>query len=177
VAGKKISSIFYARDERVALIDWEQKELPISTQARLLHLNRSSLYYQPMPPSPEEVAFKRRSDEIFTECPCYGYRKIAAQLHREGRAINEKTVAKYMREMGLMAIYPGPNRESNVHIKQEFIPTCSEILPLLHQIISGVLILRLFVYKKAGCIWLRCSIGTHALLSVGNEIKACLFHW
>jgi putative transposase len=30
-------------------------------------------------------------------------------LHREGRAINEKTVAKYMREMGLTAIYPGPN--------------------------------------------------------------------
>jgi putative transposase len=67
------------------------------------------LYYQPIPPSPEEVAFKRRIDEIFTDCPYYGYRKIAAQLHREGRAIKEKTVAKYMREMGIMAIYPGPN--------------------------------------------------------------------
>jgi putative transposase len=99
----------------VALIDWEQKELPISTQARLLHLNRSSLYYQPMPPSSEEVAFKHRIDEIFTDCPFYGYRKIAAQLHREGRAINEKTVAKYMREMGLMAIYPGPNVSKRAH--------------------------------------------------------------
>nr|WP_198925500.1 IS3 family transposase [Dictyobacter vulcani] len=97
------------------MIDWEQKELPISTQARLLHLNRSSLYYQPMPPSLEEVAFKRRIDEIFTECPFYGYRKIAAQLHREGRAINEKTVAKYMREMGIMAIYPGPNLSKRAH--------------------------------------------------------------
>jgi putative transposase len=97
------------------LIDWEQKELPISTQAKLLHLNRSSLYYQPMPPSSEEVAFKHRIDEIFTECPFYGYRKIAGQLHREGRAINEKTVAKYMREMGLMAIYPGPNLSKRAH--------------------------------------------------------------
>src|SRR5450432_4269456 len=26
------------RDERLVLIDWEQKELPMSTQARLLHL-------------------------------------------------------------------------------------------------------------------------------------------
>jgi len=41
------------RDERVELIDWEQKELPISSQARLLHLNRSSLYYQLVLPSPE----------------------------------------------------------------------------------------------------------------------------
>jgi putative transposase len=73
------------------------------------------LYYQPIPPSPEEVAFKRRIDEIFTDCPYYGYRKIAAQLHREGRAINEKTVAKYMREMGIMAIYPGPNLSKRAH--------------------------------------------------------------
>jgi putative transposase len=73
------------------------------------------LYYQPVPPSPEEVAFKHRIDEIFTERPYYGYRKIAAQLHREGRAINEKTVANYMREMGLMAIYPGPNLSKRAH--------------------------------------------------------------
>lgn len=97
------------------LIDWEQKELPISTQAQLLHLNRSSLYYQPVPPSPEEIACKHRIDEIFTACPYYGYRKIAAQLHREGKAINEKTVAKYMREMGIMAIYPGPNLSKRAH--------------------------------------------------------------
>lgn len=89
--------------------------MPISTQARLLHLNRSSLYYHPVPPSPEEVACKHRIDEIFTACPYDGYRKIAAQLHREGTAINEKTVAKYMREMGIMAIYPGPNLSKRAH--------------------------------------------------------------
>lgn len=97
------------------LIDWEQKELPISTQAELLHVNRSSLYYQPVPPSPEEVAFKHRIDEIFTEHPYYGYRKITAQLHREGQAINKKTVGRYMQEMGLRAVYPGPNLSKRAH--------------------------------------------------------------
>jgi len=67
------------------------------------------LYYEPRPPSAEEVALKHRIDEIFTQCPFYGYRKIAGQLHREGRAVNKKTVARYMQEMGLMAIFPGPN--------------------------------------------------------------------
>ena len=33
----------------------------------------------------------------------------AAQLHREGQPINQKTVARYMQEMGLAAVYPGPN--------------------------------------------------------------------
>lgn len=103
------------RSKRMELIDWEQKELPISTQATLLHLNRSSLYDQKVAPSAEEVACKHRIDEIFTDHPYSGYRKVAAQLHREGRAINEKTVAKYMREMGIMAIYPGPNLSKRAH--------------------------------------------------------------
>jgi putative transposase len=104
------------REQRQALIDWEHRALPVSTQAELLELNRSSLYYQPIPPSPEEVVVKHRIDEIFTERPYYGYRKITAQLHREGKEINEKTVSKYMREMGLMAIHPGPNLSKRAHL-------------------------------------------------------------
>ena len=49
-------------------------------QTELLSLNRSSLYYQPRPPSAEEVHIKHRIDEIYTQIPYYGARKIAAQL-------------------------------------------------------------------------------------------------
>ena len=84
-------------------------ELPLSLQADLLGLSRASLYYQPRPARAEEVRLKHRIDEIYTQCPFYGSRKIAAQLQREGRGINRKTVARYMREMGIAAIYPGPN--------------------------------------------------------------------
>src|SRR5439155_25390593 len=78
-------------------------------QADLLHVSRASLYYQPRPPSLEEVRLKHRIDEIYTQLPYYGSRKIAAQLYREGMGINRKTVARYMQEMGLADIYPGPN--------------------------------------------------------------------
>ncbi len=104
-----------SRDERRELIDWENRELSVKTQAQLLSLNRSGLYYQPRPPSAEEVAFKHRIDEIYTQYPFYGYRKIAKQLPRQGYAINQKTVAQYMREMGLVAIYPGPNLSRRAH--------------------------------------------------------------
>ena len=90
-------------------MDWKNRELPVTTQAELLSLNRSGLYYQPVPPSPEEVAVKHRIDEIYTAHCYYGSRHIAAQLHREGQLINQKTVARYMQEMGLAAVYPGPN--------------------------------------------------------------------
>jgi len=81
----------------------------VKTQATVLSLNRSGLYDVPVPPSPAEVALKHRIDEMYTAHPYYGYRRIAGQLHREGRAINPKTVARYMQEMGLAAVYPGPN--------------------------------------------------------------------
>jgi putative transposase len=45
-----------SREERRKLVDWENRELPVSTQAELLSLNRSGLYYQPVPPCPQEVA-------------------------------------------------------------------------------------------------------------------------
>ena len=97
------------------MIEWEQRELPISAQAQLLGLNRSGLYYQPVPPSAHEVALKHRIDEIYTAHPYYGYRRIAAQLHRDELSVNQKTVARYMQEMGLAAIYPGPNLSKRAH--------------------------------------------------------------
>jgi putative transposase len=97
------------------MVDWESMELPVSTQAELLSLNRTGLYYQPVPPSAHEVACKHRIDEIYTAHCYYGYRRIAAQLQREGQPINQKTVARYMQEMGLAAIYPGPNLSKRAH--------------------------------------------------------------
>ena len=41
-------------------------ELPLAVQAALLGLSRSSLYYRPAGPPPEEVALKHRIDERYT---------------------------------------------------------------------------------------------------------------
>ena len=94
--------------ERRALVE-PASELPIVTQAELLGVSRSSLYYQPVKPSLEEVAIKHRIDELYTEYPFYGSRRIAAAMRREGTLINRKAVQRHMREMGIAAIYPGPN--------------------------------------------------------------------
>lgn len=98
-----------SRGGRLALLDRADADLSLKEQAALLGLSRSSLYYQPAGPSPEEVALKHRIDEIYTASPFYGARRIAAQLAREGRPLNRKTVVRYMAEMRLTALYPGPN--------------------------------------------------------------------
>jgi putative transposase len=94
------------KSEQTALIEWENASLPITTQADLLSLNRSSLYYKPVPPSPEEIALKYQIDEIYTMYPFFGSRRITAMLHIENVQIHRNTVQKYIREMGIQAIYP-----------------------------------------------------------------------
>ena len=104
---KKVLTL--SRSERLAMVERESKGLPLSTQAVLLGLSRSSLYYQPRGPSEKETCIKHRIDEIYTPYPFYGSRRIYQQLRREGEIVGENTVAKYMREMGISAIYPRPN--------------------------------------------------------------------
>jgi putative transposase len=91
------------------MVDWEDHEMSITTQAELLSLNRTSLYYRPVSVSPETLALRHRIDEVYTAHPYYGVRRITVHLQREGRIVNHKAVARHMREMGLAGICPGPN--------------------------------------------------------------------
>src|SRR5699024_5139166 len=97
------------RSERKEMVDWQDPNVPIAQQADLLSINRSSLYYKPVQPSSEEVAIKHRIDEVYTKFPYFGSRRIAKKLQQEGVNINRKRVQRHMREMGIQAIYPGPN--------------------------------------------------------------------
>jgi len=89
------------------MIERTENMLPLKTQAGLLSLSRSSLYYRPKAPSAQEVQAKRRIDEIYTAHPFLGSRKITVLLRKE-MCISRPTVQRHMREMGITAIYPAP---------------------------------------------------------------------
>ena len=91
----------------MAMIERTNNQLPLKTQAELLSVSRSSLYYQPKAPSAKEVQAKRRIDEIYTAHPFLGSRKITVLLRKE-MCISRPTVQRHMREMGITAIYPAP---------------------------------------------------------------------
>lgn len=99
------------------MVDSDASEVPLTAQADILSLSRSSLYYHPTPPPVAEVAAKHRIDERSLEFPYYGARRMAAQLQREGQPLDRKTARRYMQEMGLIAVYPGPNlsKRQNEH--------------------------------------------------------------
>jgi putative transposase len=83
-------------------------EVPVTRQAELFGLSRSSVYYTPRPVSERDLRLMRRLDELHLELPFYGSRKLAAALRREGHAVGRRHVATLMRRMGLEAQYRRP---------------------------------------------------------------------
>jgi len=85
------------------------KELPITKTAELLDVNRTSAYYKPKEPSETELAIKNAIDRIHTDSPSWGFRQIAKKLKQQHFDIGRLKTRKYMREMGIEAIYPKPH--------------------------------------------------------------------
>jgi putative transposase len=83
-------------------------ELPVTRQAELLDLSRSSVYYTPRPLSARDLQLMRRIDELHLELPFYGARKLARELRKEGHEVGRRHVTTLMRRMGIEAIHRRP---------------------------------------------------------------------
>lgn len=96
-------------EPRRAVIEPDHPQLSVVRQCTLLGLSRSSYYYQPRALSAETVAAMRLLDEVYTEHPFFGARRLAEALVDRGHPIGRDHVRRLMRQMGLMAIYPKPH--------------------------------------------------------------------
>jgi putative transposase len=81
------------------------KNYPAKTVCEVMGYSRSSYYYQSQQPitSDEEQALKEAVLKVAGQWPTYGYRRITAQLHREGWLINAKRLRRILKTLGLMA--------------------------------------------------------------------------
>jgi len=92
------------------MVEFNHRELPVSVQATLLDINRTSLYYKPAAPSDDDLIIKQTIDRIYTNHPEFGYRRITIWMNtKENIVINKKAVQRHMREMGIQAVYPRQN--------------------------------------------------------------------
>jgi len=80
--------------------------LPVTRQAALLGLARSSVYYRPVDTGEAELKLMAAIDEIHTELPFYGIRRIRNELRDRGFVVGRGHVATLMRTMGITAIAP-----------------------------------------------------------------------
>jgi putative transposase len=94
------------------LVEWDHECLSLRRQCELLALNRSTLYYQGVGESKENLRLMRLIDEQYLRRPIYGSRRMQDWLVSQGHAVNRKRVQRLMRTMGLVAIYPKPRLSS-----------------------------------------------------------------
>jgi putative transposase len=83
-------------------------KLPVTRQAELLDLSRSSVYYTPRPLSDRDLGLMRRLDELHLQLPFYGSRKLTRELQKEGHDVGRRHVVRLMRRMGIEVIYRRP---------------------------------------------------------------------
>lgn len=110
--------------ERKVLVD-TKLNLSLNKQCRLLHVSKSSLYYNPTKPfsSDSDLKLLDAINNIYSDFPSYGYRRIHSQLLKDGYGVGKKFVKKAMKYMGIEALYPKPKTTTanKEHYKYEYL--------------------------------------------------------
>ncbi len=83
-------------------------ELSINKQCKLLHIAKSTLYYKPVKKfgSDEDIKFLNLLNEIHSEFPYYGTRRLVTALENKGVNVGRKKLKTAMEYIGIKALYP-----------------------------------------------------------------------
>jgi putative transposase len=110
--------------ERKVLVD-TKLDISLNKQCQLLHVSKSSLYYNTTKAfsSGRDLKVLDAINNIYSDFPSYGYRRIHSQLLRDGHSVGKKFVKKAMKYMGIEALYPKPKTTvaNKEHYKYEYL--------------------------------------------------------
>ena len=148
------------------------KEIPVSQGAKLLGINRTSVYYISSGPSQQELEMKAIIDRLHTDNPAWGARQMAAQLKSRGYSIGRKKTRRFMTEMAIDPIYQKVNLSKRQHN--------SVILPYL---LKNIEIIRpnqawsidiTYIKMKHGYLYLTAIIDWYSRCIVGWDLDDTL---
>ncbi len=96
----------FSTEQKRNLIEYNIRELSLSTQCDLLSLSKGALYYKPVTMDQFSIAVMSFIDRQHIQTPFFGSRKMVVELRKNGYIVNRKRVQRLMRKMGISAIYP-----------------------------------------------------------------------
>lgn len=140
-------------------------DISVTRQAELLGISRSGLYYEPVI-DPYDNLLEKLIDEIYTELPFYGSRKITEALQRMGHTVGRRRVRRLMASMGIEAIYPKPNL-SKPHPEHVIYP----------YLLRGVSIDRIDQTWSADITYIRLSKGFAYLVAIMDWYSRYVLSW
>ena len=145
--------------ERSKLVDKGHPKVSIRKQCKLLAVARSSVDYQPVGESQEDLDFKRILDEIYLADPCLGSRRLVTILERDyDRKVNRKRLCRLRREMGQEAIWCQPRTSipDDTHRKYPYL-------------------LRKLKIERPDHVW--CADITYVPMAHGNANLCAVMDW
>ncbi len=143
---------------RREMIDAQHKRLSLTKQCQLLNISRTGLYYKAVGESELNMELIRLIDQQYLDTPWYGSRQMTRHLRRQGYCVGRKRIRRLMRNMGLVALVPGPHtsRRNKAHA----------VFPYL---------LRNLVVTRANQVW--CADVTYIPLAHGFLYLVAIMDW
>jgi putative transposase len=172
LSGKLAGSV--SLSDRRQMIETGPQTLSLSVQCRLLRLHRTGLYYQVREKyDATDVLILNRMDEIYTESPFYGHRRIAGELHKQGFVIGRHRVANYMKVLVSRLSIPRRNDQHRSSIPTIIsTPICLTSPILRRPIRYGVVISPMWGCREGLPIWLSLWTGIPRKCLHGNSIPS-----
>lgn len=153
-------------------------ELPLTRQAELAGISRSSVYYLPAPVSAADLVLMRRIDELHLEHPYAGARMLRDMFRREGMTVGRKHIATLTRRMGIETLYRKPNT-SRRHPHHKIYPYLLRGLAITRpnhvwaMDITYIPMAKGFVYLAAVVDWATRKVLAHRV-SITMEVDFCI---
>ena len=101
---KKLRSL--DRNKRKSLVESKLNNISITRRCELLNINRTTLYYHKKgrPLSEFDLKIMNVIDEIYTDHPCYGYRRMYYELKEKGYSIGKRKIVRFMKLLNIKAL-------------------------------------------------------------------------
>lgn len=140
--------------------------ISIRRQCELLELSRNNLYYKPKPISDAELVVLNKIDEIYTEHPYYGTRRMVQELKDYGIDIGRQQVRHCYKILGLEALYPKVNLSKRNHEHR--------VYPYL---LRHLLVTRVNQVWSADVTYIRLKHGFVYLVAIIDWYSRCILSW
>jgi len=166
VTGSKKNLHCLDLETRKNMIDNNCRNLSITKQCELLLLNKSTYYYKAKGLTKRDLEIMKTIDEIYTEHPYFGARRMSKYLMQFGIVIARKAVDRYYGIMAIEAIYPKMNlsKRNQAH----------KIYPYL---LKGVEITKVNQVWSADITYIRLTQGFVYLVAIIDWFSRYILSW
>ncbi|WP_341794824.1 IS3 family transposase [Rickettsia endosymbiont of Rhinocyllus conicus] len=148
------------------MVDKECSNLSIARQCTLLFINKSSYYYKPQGLTQKDLKIMQVIDEIYTQHPYFGARRMSEHLVPFGITIGRKAVSRYYRIMAIEAIYPKMN-----------LSKCNQAHKIYPYLLKGVEIIKVNQVWSTDITYIRMAQGFVYLVAIIDWFSRYIVSW